>query len=200
MAEGRRTIYASVRIPGHTLAEVASYIYGSADQAEALSSGNGGLPEHLPAGRTLRLTGGTLSEQAVGDINRGIEQGTIMRSEGIPTESAERTTVYRFSADGRSFEVTETQYVGMMQGSVVWLQRKARFLRDSANDGRWCTTATSRAPTASCAASPTGWATPNARRCPCGTPPRRRPDDRRRPGWLPRDDHPGARCAASSTP
>lgn len=137
MAEGRRTIYASVRIPGHTLAEVASYIYGSADQAEALSSGNGGLPEHLPAGRALRLTGGTLSEQAVGDINRGIEQGTIMRSEGIPTESAERTTVYRFSADGRSFEVTETQYVGMMQGSVVWLQRKARFLRDSANDGRW---------------------------------------------------------------
>ena len=137
MSGTQRTIYASVTIPGHTLAEVAAYIYGSPTMTAALSAANGGLPDHLNAGRTLRLAEGTLSERAHQDINRGIEQGSIIRSRGIPTEDETRITVYRFSGGGRSYELTEAQYVGMMQGAVTWVYRRALRLKDSAEGGRW---------------------------------------------------------------
>lgn len=134
----QRTIYASVAAPGHTLAEVATYMYGSPDMAGALSAANGGLPERLGPGRTLRLASESpLTTAASEAINRGINDGTILRSQGMPQEDETRIVLYRFSGGGQTFELTEAQFLGMMQGAFTWVERKARLIRDRADDGRW---------------------------------------------------------------
>jgi hypothetical protein len=127
--------YASVTVPGHTLAEVATYLYGSPIMAAGLRAANGQLPERLSPGRVVRLSGQALAGTAQNDLNRAVDQGTVLRTEGA--QSQESAMVYRFTASGVYYELTEKQYVAMLRGGVTWMGRKASFYRDRARDGRW---------------------------------------------------------------
>jgi len=126
--------YLSVSIPGHSLTEVAIYLYGSPDSAAALSSANGGLAEHLGAGAVFRPTTDPLSAKAASDLSAAIQRGGMLRSEGLPTETpGKEQLVYRFSAVGQPFELTEVQYLGMLRGSAFWIRHEAGMLQDYAS-------------------------------------------------------------------
>ncbi|RMH34833.1 MAG: DUF4157 domain-containing protein [Nitrospirae bacterium] len=132
-----RQLYVSVTFPGRTLEEVATYLYGSPEQAVRLRDINGSLQDTLRPGTTLRFTGEMLTETARNSLDRALNNGTILRSEGIPAESTERFLVYRFAAAGHHYELTEAQFRGMLQGLALWLVRKATYIRDMAQNGKW---------------------------------------------------------------
>jgi hypothetical protein len=124
-----RQIYASVTVPGHSIVEIATYIYGSADQAGALQERNG-VPDLVPPGRNLTLIEGQFSDIANRAISGALQTGTILRTEGIPSGTSEgEIRIYRFSAAGQSFELTEGQFQAMMRGLAVYLTRKAEYFR-----------------------------------------------------------------------
>lgn len=134
-----RNTYASVTIPGRTLAQVATYMYGSPEAASALMEANGSISGFLRPGTTLRPSSTRpLAEQATRDLNDALARGTALRTQGIPTEApAQQLMVYRFTAAGHNFELTEGQFRALMRGLSVWITRKASFFRDRARDGRW---------------------------------------------------------------
>ncbi len=136
MDTATRRIYASVAIPGSTILNIAAYVYGSTEKAAELQSTNG-LPDFVPPGRNLRLVDGQLSEAAQQAINQALENGTIMRTEGVPTgETGEgEVMTYRFSAAGQEFVLTEGQLRGMLTGLGVWIYRKANYYYDMAQNG-----------------------------------------------------------------
>jgi len=131
-----KNTYLSVTIPGHTLTEVATYLYGSPDFAAKLRATNGDLPDRLLPGRTLRPTGDRLTEEANRNLNAALSEGIALRTEGIPSESGTRLMGYRFSAAGQSFELTEGQFNGLLQGLAVYLIRKAADLHRRALSGK----------------------------------------------------------------
>lgn len=131
-----KSIYMSVTVPGRSLAEVAIYLYGSPDFVSRLRSTNGNLPEQLPPGQTLRPTGDRLTDNAFHSLNAALENGTALRTEGIPSEGQTQTIVYHFSAAGQSFDLTEGQFNALLQGLSVYLIRRATYLRDRVRDGR----------------------------------------------------------------
>ncbi len=129
--------YASVRAPGHTLIEIVTYIYKDAiGMLEPIRQANGGLPDFVPAGQNIRMLDGMQTDRAFQDIRDALKQGYILRSEGMATEEEQQQILYRFSAAGQSFELTEGQLNGMLQGLSVWITRKATYLRDIARIGR----------------------------------------------------------------
>lgn len=134
-----RGLYASVRSPGCALADVAMYLFGSPSTAARLAEANGGLPSFLQPGTTLRLdAGGSLTEAARRAADAALERGTVLRTEGVPAASGSAgVMMYRFTANGEAFELTEAQFHGMLRGLSVWLVRKASYLRDRARSGRW---------------------------------------------------------------
>ena len=123
--------YVSITVPDATLEEVATYLYDSADAAAPLSSANGGITGKLTQGQTLHLSGAPLSSRASQEFNAAMFQGTILRSQGMPSQSA-GTQVYRFTAAGHSYELTEGQYVAMLRGSISWIRLHAGFAKDKA--------------------------------------------------------------------
>jgi len=128
--------YLSVAFPGYSLTEVATYLYGSPDFATRLRATNGELPDRLPPGRTLRPTGDPLTNEAKRNLDAAIENGTILRTEGIPSKSRAPLFVYRFSAAGQTFELTESQFNALLQGLSIYLIRKATDLHRRAQSGR----------------------------------------------------------------
>lgn len=123
-------VYASVTVPGHSLADIATYLYGSPDLAPQLASANGGVPDQVPPGRSLRLIEGTVMSAAANRaVDAGLDNGTIMRTSGLPTQG-EAITVYRVSLPGGEMQLTDVQYVGMLNGAAVWITRRARYYRD----------------------------------------------------------------------
>ena len=131
-----RAIYASVTVPGHTVTEISTYVYGSADKAAEIQSTNG-VEERVPPGRNLRLPPGALSEGASTEVDQALETGSILRTEGIPEGDASdgEVLIYRFAAGGRRYELTEGQLRGMLQGLGVWIYRKADYVHGLAENG-----------------------------------------------------------------
>lgn len=129
--------YLSVAVPGHSLAEIAAYLYGNPDSASALSLENGGLPDPLPPGRTLRPSSGALSQRAAQDFDRAVSQGSVLRTQGVPQGDNQAGMVYQVETGSGTLQLTESQLLGMLRGTVVWMTRKCRFLRATAEDGLW---------------------------------------------------------------
>ena len=122
--------YVSVTTPGHTLAEVAIYLYGSTEASANLCAANGELPDFLPPGRTLLPAVATLLVPSAGHAFQTAKNaGTVLSSTGIPMES-KTSLVYRVAQGGSApdLELTEEQYVGMLRGAAVWITRKAEYL------------------------------------------------------------------------
>ena len=133
-AVGRR-IYASVTVPGHTVAAISTYIYGSPDKVVELQQANG-VRDAVEPGRNLTLVPGSLTATAQQVVNQALKDGTILRSRGIPPgESGGPVLVYRFAAGGQQFELTEGQLRAMAQGQAHWVTRQATRLHDYAESG-----------------------------------------------------------------
>lgn len=132
--------YASVTFPGHSLTEIATYLYGSPDFAEQLRSENGSLPDDVPPGCALRLVTGPVSNTAHRALSAALENGTILRTHGLPTEGG-RSALHAVMLHGRLVALTDSQFAGLLRGLSVWMVRKARFYRNRLNDGlevrRW---------------------------------------------------------------
>lgn len=124
--------YVSVRAPARQFGDLASYVYESAEARERLRTENGITEETLAPGRTLRLVEGTLTAGAHQALNAALEGGTVTRTQGIPSISAPESMLYRFSANGEQFELTQTQLRGMLNATRVALRRHAERLRSSA--------------------------------------------------------------------
>jgi hypothetical protein len=135
MDTATKALYVSVALPARSLAEVARYLYGSPEAAAQLQEANGPLPEKLPPGKPLRLTGGRLTEAAFRDSQQALASGTILRTAGLPSEGEGPVRVYYFTEAGQLFELTEGQFRGMLQGLSVFLIRKATYQRDLAQGG-----------------------------------------------------------------
>ena len=108
--------YASVTSPGHTLAAVAGYLYEREEAAAELRNANGDLPEFLPPGRSLRLTGLPLSSAAQAGMQQAVRSGVMMRTAGMPSGESGEIMLYSFSALGRQYRLTEQQMAGMISG------------------------------------------------------------------------------------
>lgn len=131
--------YISVTLPGHTLAEISTYVYGSPDFAPRLREINPNLPnvEVLPPGTNfLPYPGPRGTDACLQQLNNALRNGTILRTSGVPSEGEGQMMVYRFAAAGQNFELTEGQFNGMLQGLSVWITRKATYLRNMARIGR----------------------------------------------------------------
>ncbi|MBP1467365.1 hypothetical protein EYB53_016755 [Candidatus Chloroploca sp. M-50] len=112
-----RQIYASVTAPGARLEEIATFIYGTPDQALRLGEENGIFSsEVLQPGRTLRLVEGRITTATQQAISKGLESGAIMRTNGIPTEVEDDGLVYQFPIEGRTVAVTAGQFNAMLSG------------------------------------------------------------------------------------
>ena len=132
-----RRIYASVSVPGHTVAEISTYLYGTEDKAAELRQANG-VDDSVPPGRNLVLVAGTLSAAAQSTVNQALSDGSILRSQGIPIGESGTgpVVVYRFTAGGQVHELTEGQLRAMAQGQATWVARQAARLHDYAEIGR----------------------------------------------------------------
>jgi hypothetical protein len=126
--------YVSVTAPGHSLDEIAVYLYGDAAAADRLRATNGPLPDLLPPGHVLRPTGQPLSQQAMDDLNAAIRVGTILRTQGA--QGQESSVVYRFTVAGTQLEYTEPQFLALLQGMATYVLVRARYVNDMAIDGR----------------------------------------------------------------
>ncbi|WP_433294763.1 hypothetical protein ACQP2F_33980 [Actinoplanes sp. CA-030573] len=131
-----RKIYASVTVPGHTVADISTYVYGSPDKVVGLQQANG-VRDVVPPGRNLTLVPGAFTTEAQRVVDAGLRDGTILRSSGIPAgESGGPVVVYQFAAAGRQYTLTEGQLRAMAQGQAAWVTRKATRLHDYAEIGR----------------------------------------------------------------
>lgn len=132
-----RRFYASVTAPGHSIVSISTYIYGSPDKASELQRRNG-VTDIAPPGRNLELVDGEFSTTANQAMNTALQNGTILRTEGVPTGNAGagQILIYRFNAAGQDFELTEGQMRGMLQGMSVWLSRKADYIHGLAQGGQ----------------------------------------------------------------
>jgi hypothetical protein len=125
-----RRLYASVLSPGHTLVEIVTHIYQNPGEIlERVRQANSGLPDFVPAGRNIHLVDGARTEHANQEVNRALEQGTIIRTEGMEAGGQEEQMFYRFSAAGQTFELTKGQLDGMLKGLSVYLTRKANYVK-----------------------------------------------------------------------
>jgi len=130
-----RNTYLSVTLPGHSIEEIAIYLYGTSEAAGQLRAANAGIEERLRAGITLRPTGEPLTDNAYNALNQALENGTILRTDGIPTLGQTETRGFQFTATGQNFILTETQLNGMLHGLSTYLIRKANYFRGRARDG-----------------------------------------------------------------
>jgi Domain of unknown function (DUF4157) len=129
------TIYFSVLAPGRSMADIATYLYGSAASAGALAAANGVEGDFVPAGRSLRPAPGLEITQATCDaINSALERGAVLRSRGLLAESQGPPVVYRVNANGQTFDLTDAQLDALVQGVAVWIQRKARTFANQAHE------------------------------------------------------------------
>jgi hypothetical protein len=131
--DGAGRTYMSVAVPGHRAAEVAAYLYDTADAIERLRAANPGIGDFLPAGTRLHEGAGDVSHAAWRDFNDARRGGMLLMGEEPAAAGAGGT--YRFSAAGRDFVLTEGQYQGMLRGSAKWLARKASFIVGRAHNG-----------------------------------------------------------------
>jgi hypothetical protein len=132
-----QTIYLSVSFPGHSLAEVATYLYGSADAVDSLRAANAGLTDHLSAGQTLRpAPNRPMNQTALDALNTGIDQGTVLRSRGMPTDASSATLpVYPVNIGGATQLMTAGQVAALVRGVLIWMARKAEHYRDMLDIG-----------------------------------------------------------------
>jgi hypothetical protein len=118
-----RQYYASVTLPGHARAEVAAYLYGTADPSLL-----GDVPDMLPPGYPIRLGGQPLSQQAQTDMRQAADSGTALRTTG-ETSAEERGLQYQFVAAGRTYQLTPLQMRGMLAGVARKYEIEAERLR-----------------------------------------------------------------------
>jgi hypothetical protein len=126
--------YVSVAPPGHTVDEVATYMYGDAAASAQLRATNGALRDPLPPGSVLRPTGQPLTKQASDDLNGAIRVGTILRTQG--TQSQESAVMYRFTVAGTDLSYTEPQFLALLRGMATYVKLRATYVKDMAIDGR----------------------------------------------------------------
>jgi hypothetical protein len=111
-----REIYASVTAPGHPRDTVAQYLFGVS--GEILAE----FPDTIPAGMTIPLTGRRLSESARAELDRAIDTGTALSTEGSTTPEVAgpsgETMLYDFIVAGRSYQLTPQQMLGMIRGTA----------------------------------------------------------------------------------
>lgn len=127
----RRT-YMSVRLPGYSLAEVATYLYGSPEAAAQLRATNGGLPDRLAPGTVLRPTEEPLTEAANASLNQALRGGYVLRSQGLPSSETGEQMMYTFTAAGQTFQLTGQQFESMRRSLGMWLVIRARIIKESA--------------------------------------------------------------------
>lgn len=131
-----RRIYASVAVPGYTLRQVATYMYGSESHASALLAANPSLTDGpLLPGTTVRLASGVnTTDMAHTAVNAALRNGGAMRTEGFPTSpDANAGQIQAYRVGGRM--VTESQLPGVLEGSRVWVERKLNFIKSSLQAG-----------------------------------------------------------------
>jgi hypothetical protein len=130
-----RRFYASVTMPGRSIADVATYMYGSPDAAVALRATNGNLGDMLAPGTVLLPSGDPLSAGARTALQAALDNGTILRSDHMPASESGDLVVYRFSAAGQDYELTGAQMQGMLKGLAVYITRKANYFKGLAEVG-----------------------------------------------------------------
>jgi hypothetical protein len=122
----------SIRLPGYTLAEVATYLYGNPAAAEQLRAANGGLPDFLGPGTVLRPTEEPLTEAAAASFNQALRGGYVLRSQGMPSSESGEQMMYTFTAAGQTFQLTGQQFESMRRSLGMWLVIRARIFHESA--------------------------------------------------------------------
>jgi hypothetical protein len=132
MSSRPATMYVSVSFPGHSLVEVATYLYEGEGGVAGLRAANPGLGDQLTAGQTLRPAQNIpLNQAAVTALNNAIDQGTVLRSRGMPTEASESAmAVYPLNLGGGTQYLTPTQISGLVRGVLIWMARKAEHYID----------------------------------------------------------------------
>jgi hypothetical protein len=137
MAQTPNAVYFSVTLPGHPLAAIASYLYGSAGAADDLKKANSGIGDFVPGGQTLKPSGNPLTSDAAKALETNRKNGSVLRTIGLPGKSAGQTIVYTVNAPGAgTVQVTQQQMVSLLYGALIWIGRQADYYSELLDGAR----------------------------------------------------------------